>query len=140
MHLYFPFVSTCFEVVASGLLDTVGLFRPLNEEQEKLTNFWIDLLKIEDVANKQIQLCSMGHQRMALLARALIKNPPLLILDEPCQGLDDKQTYQFKDLVDKICRRFKTTLIYVSHYQSQVPACIEKLMELGLKRDSNFQF
>lgn len=131
MHLYFPFVSTCFEVVASGLFDTVGLFRAVNDEQEALTNHWLDIFNIREVAQKQIQLCSMGQQRMALLARALIKNPPLLVLDEPCQGLDDIQTQQFNALVDQVCYNFDTTLVYVSHYQSQVPACVDRVMELG---------
>ncbi len=131
MHLYFPFVSTCFEVVASGLFDTVGLFRQVNEDQELLTNRWLDIFKIRDVAQKQIQLCSSGQQRMALLARALIKNPPLLVLDEPCQGLDDKQTNQFNALVDQLCVHFDSTLVYVSHYQSQVPSCVRRVMELG---------
>ena len=130
MHLYFPFVSTCFEVVASGLFDTVGLFRQVNDEQEALAQQWLDIFKIKEVAQKQIQLCSSGQQRMALLARALIKNPPLLVLDEPCQGLDDKQTYQFNALVDQLCTHFDTTLVYVSHYQSQVPACVDRVMEL----------
>lgn len=130
MHLYFPFVSTCFEVVASGLFDTVGLFRQVNDEQEDLVNLWLNIFNIAEVANKQIQLCSTGQQRMALLARALIKNPALLVLDEPCQGLDETQVVQFNNLVDQICLHFDTTLIYVSHYRSQFPGCVDRYLEL----------
>lgn len=131
MHLYFPFVSTCFEVVASGLFDTVGLFRQVNDEQEDLVNHWLKIFNLVQVANKQIQLCPTGQQRMALLARALIKNPTLLVLDEPCQGLDETQVVQFNNLVDQICLHFDTTLIYVSHYQSQLPGCVDRYIELG---------
>ena len=58
---------------------------------------------------------------MALLARALIKNPPMLILDEPCQGLDDEQTAYFRELIAGLCEAFGKTLIYVSHYREELP-------------------
>ncbi|MEP6747812.1 MAG: hypothetical protein ABJB86_08800 [Bacteroidota bacterium] len=67
---------------------------------------------------------------MALLARALVKNPPLLILDEPTQGLDEIQTAYFKNLVNEICILFKTTLIYVSHYTNDLPPCIHHFLRL----------
>ena len=67
---------------------------------------------------------------MVLLARALIKNPPMLILDEPCQGLDDKQTARFRDIVTALCETFGTTLIYVSHYTQELPACIDHWLRL----------
>jgi molybdate transport system ATP-binding protein len=61
---------------------------------------------------------------MVLLARALVKNPPLLILDEPCQGLDEEQISYFKMLIDQLCHTFHTTLLYVSHYSKDLPGCI----------------
>jgi molybdate transport system ATP-binding protein len=72
-----------------------------------------------------------GRRRMLLLARALIKNPPMLILDEPCQGLDKEQTASFIRLIDKLCRSFKTTLIYVSHVEADGSSCVthELLLE-----------
>ncbi len=71
---------------------------------------------------------------MLLLARALIKNPPLLILDEPCQGLDEEQTSSFLCLTDEICRSSDTTLIYVSHDETAVPSCVTH--ELRLEQGS----
>ena len=69
-------------------------------------------------------------QRLSLLARALIRNPPLLILDEPCQGLDEEQTLLFRKTVEHFCNRFGTTLIYVSHYDIDVPANMTHSLEL----------
>ena len=68
----------------------------------------------------------LGEQRVLLLVRALVKNPPLLLLDEPCQGLDKFQTQRFTSIVDDICRHFNKTLIYVSHYANEMPACPER--------------
>lgn len=130
LHLYFDTGVNCFEVVASGLFDTIGLFRPLNEEQERLTLRWMQLLSLQDLRNKRLPQLSTGQQRMVLLARALIKNPPMLILDEPCQGLDEAQTAHFRQLIDTLCTGFRTTLIYVSHYRQELPACIDHFLQL----------
>ncbi|MEP6467312.1 MAG: ABC transporter, partial [Parafilimonas sp.] len=75
---------------------------------------------------------STSQQRLALLARALVKNPPLLILDEPCQGLDEQQVKDFVALVDTLCNQSNKTLIYVSHYENEVPKCIDNTLVLGI--------
>ena len=69
-------------------------------------------------------------QRLCLLARALVKNPDLLIFDEPCQGLDIHQQQHFKALVDTICGVSNVTLIYVSHYQQEIPDSVTKNLKL----------
>ena len=60
---------------------------------------WIELLSLQDLRMRRLPQLSAGQQRMILLARALIKNPPMLILDEPCQGLDEEQTAYFRELI-----------------------------------------
>ncbi len=130
LHLHFDQASTCFEVIASGLFDTVGLFRILSESQEKTVTAWLRIMQLEDFARKPLRQLSTGQQRMALLARALIKNPPVLILDEPCQGLDEQQIGFIKRLIDHLHKRSGTTLIYVSHYDHELPSCINKSLLL----------
>ena len=130
LHLYFDNAASCFEIIASGFFDTIGLFRTLSPEQEALVGLWMDLLSLKDYRHRRLIQLSTGQQRMILLARALIKNPPLLILDEPCQGLDDDQTSRFRQLIDTLCQSFHTTLIYVSHYQQELPACIDHWLRL----------
>ncbi|GGA82426.1 ATP-binding cassette domain-containing protein [Puia dinghuensis] len=130
LHLYFDTAVSGFEVVASGLFDTIGLFRQINEQQEALVRLWMQLLSLQDLQTRRLVQLSTGQQRMVLLARALIKNPPMLILDEPCQGLDDEQTARFRNLITILCKTFGTTLIYVSHYRQELPACIDHFLQL----------
>ncbi|HXB45321.1 MAG TPA: ATP-binding cassette domain-containing protein, partial [Puia sp.] len=135
--------ATCFEVVSSGLFDTIGLFRHLTNAQEQKVLFWLKLLELETVKSKRLSQLSLGQQRRSLLARALIKTPPLLILDEPCQGLDEGQTLYFRDFINQVCVAFNTTLVYVSHYPHQIPQCVNHFLELkdgAEQKIKNYEF
>lgn len=115
----------------------MGLFRKLNIGQEQRIRDWINFFHLEEYQSKSLFLLPAGQQRRALLARALIKNPALLVLDEPCQGLDDHQAKQFLQLIDDVCSRSATTLIFVSHYEDEIPTCITKKLELQQGRQIN---
>ena len=130
MHVYFDYTATGFETVASGLFDSIGLFRTLTTAQRQQVNQWVNLFHLEAVQNKLLSLLSAGEQRLVLLARALVKNPPLLILDEPCQGLDQEHVQQFRQIIDDICRMFDTTLLYVSHYKEDIPECVTHFLRI----------
>lgn len=131
MHIYFDYTSTAFQTIASGLFDSIGLFRQLNEEQRNLVNEWIRLLQLEKIQHKLLSNLSAGEQRLVLLARALVKNPPMLILDEPCQGLDKEHIHEFKQIINDICKNSGTTLLYVSHYKDEIPGCVTKALYLN---------
>ncbi|MET0298203.1 MAG: ATP-binding cassette domain-containing protein, partial [Flavitalea sp.] len=130
LHLYFDQGSTCYEVIASGLFDTIGLFRVLSDPQKDLVDKWMDILHLRSCRNKPLCLMSRGEQRLSLLGRALIKMPAMLVLDEPCQGLDEHQTGSFASLIDVICAEFGTTLIYISHFVQEIPSCVTKFIRL----------
>jgi molybdate transport system ATP-binding protein len=131
LHLYSPRVSTVFKAVASGLFDATGLYQKLSESQTQQVNQTIELLGLQNIANKTLLELSTGQQRMTLLARALVKNPALLILDEPCQGLDDKGIMFFKELVEQLCQNSDRTLIYVTHYAAEIPNCVTKVFKMN---------
>lgn len=130
LHLYFPPNISCFKAVASGLFDTIGLYRQLNESQINIVSEWIRLFGLYHVSNRLLSHLSASEQRLTLLVRALVKNPSLLILDEPAQGLDIGQATAFKEIVDQICLKTNKTLIYVSHFQEEIPSCINRIIKL----------
>jgi len=134
LHAFFDKGTTCYNAVASGFFDTIGLFKKLTAHQQTLVQQWLEFLQLSSVQGKPLSTLSSGTQRLVLLARALVKNPPLLILDEPCQGLDDDQKDSFVHLVNDLCERLDKTLIYVSHYENEIPPCIDHVLELNMGR------
>jgi molybdate transport system ATP-binding protein len=130
LQLYFDPMATVYSAVASGLFDTIGLFRTLNTEQEKYVWEWLEYLDVTNFASRLLKSLPAGLQRMILLGRAMFKRPPLLILDEPCQGLDAEQTAFTISLIDQYCRRFGAGLIFVSHYKEDFPTCIRQTLHL----------
>jgi len=131
LHVYFREPANVFNVVGSGLFDTLGVYKKISEDQHQRIAFCLGVFGISHLADRMFQQISTGEQRMVLLARALVKNPPLLILDEPCQGLDEEQIQRVKEILDYICYNTQTTLIYVSHYASDIPSCVNQHLKLG---------
>lgn len=130
IHQYFDRSLSCFRVVASGLFDTIGLFRKLNDTQRKTVEDCMRAFQIEGYQNVSIGTLSNGMQRWVLLARAVIKNPPLFILDEPCQGLDEELTEKFISFVEDVCKNSTKTIIYVTHVDSEIPGGMTHFMKL----------
>jgi molybdate transport system ATP-binding protein len=130
LHLYFKEGGTCFSVVASGLFDTQGLFKRLSVEQKAQVTHWMQVMGIAHLAERSFMQISGGEQRMVLITRALVKNPELLILDEPCQGLDRIQTERLKTVLDYLAANSEMTLLYVSHYDRDIPSCVNQNLEL----------
>lgn len=130
LHLYFNRHTEVWKAVASGLFDSAGLFKKLIPEEHASVEDYLKLLNIHHLANRQITQLSSGEQRQVFLARALVKNPSLLLLDEPCQGLDYNHMVYFRDLVDELVLALNKTLVYVTHYPDEIPACVDKIIRL----------
>ena len=132
MHRSYHRNLPAIEVVASGLKDTIGLYvRPTAEERQQCL-WWMRLFGVDHLADRSFLQLSSGEQRLLLVVRAFVKDPDLLILDEPLHGLDDRNRELVKSIVEAFCRRPEKTLVYVSHYREEWPQCIDH--ELFLKR------
>lgn len=132
LHWYFDPSATVRQSVVSGFYDSSGLFCEPGYTKSAQADELIEYFGLTEYQDRLMNQLPVGKQRLALLGRTIIKNPELLILDEPCQGLDQQQTQYFNSLVDELCKN-GTTLIYVGHFESALPACIEKriLLENG---------
>jgi len=134
LHIYYPRTASTLDVVCSGFFDSSGLYRRPGPEQTGLANGWLEAFGLLERAGDAFHNLSSGQQRLALLARALVKAPPLLILDEPCQGLDETHRRHFLDLLGQLCRRAPLTLIFVTHNSEEIPAWFTHRMVLDRGR------
>ena len=124
MHRAYLKDLPAIEIVASGLHDSVGLYVRPRPEQMDTCLHWMRVFGIEELASRTFLKLSSGEQRMVLLARAFVKDPELLILDEPLHGLDTERREMVRTLIDAFCSRPDKTLIMVTHYPEELPTCI----------------
>jgi molybdate transport system ATP-binding protein len=130
LHLFYPKGVSCFDVVCSGFFDSIGLYRRCSPQQRKAAWLWMQHLGVVPYADRPFEEVSEGEQRMILIARALVKRPLLLALDEPCQGLDAGHRDRVLQTVDAIGDRLDASLIYVTHDSKALPKTITHVMRL----------
>lgn len=119
--------DTVENMIISGLMDSVGLYCKPTDIQKDIAKKWILMLGAS-YCNKSFQSLSIGQQRMVMVVRALVKHPPLLILDEPTIELDDENSLLFIDMINAIAKEKKIAILYVSHRD-----------ETGLKPDMIYE-
>lgn len=111
--------ATLMEVILSGFHDTIGLYMRPRESEEIAARTWLGFLGLGDREGSAFASLDWGTQRMLLVARALVKSPPLLLLDEPCQGLDAADRRIFLGLLESVASRHRSTVLHVSHDPSE---------------------
>ncbi|MBX2881390.1 MAG: ATP-binding cassette domain-containing protein, partial [Granulosicoccus sp.] len=139
---YIGYVSTALQweyrvsisvrnVVISGFYDSIGLYSKFTDEQFQIAEQWLQVLGMQHRADEPFNQLSHGDQRLLLIARAMVKHPPLLILDEPCLGLDDMNRQLVLALIEKICAGSNTAVLYVNHHSEDRIRGIEHHLSLG---------
>ena len=125
LHLDYRVSTTVRNVILSGYFDSIGIYQAVSDKQRKLVQQWLDILGLDSrTADSPFHSLSWGQQRLALIVRALVKHPTLLILDEPLQGLDPLNRQLIRRFVDVLISEGETQLLFVSHHAQDAPDCI----------------
>ncbi|KHN52690.1 molybdate ABC transporter ATP-binding protein ModF [Pectobacterium fontis] len=124
-HLDYRVSTSVRNVILSGFFDSIGIYQAVSDRQRYLTEQWLTLLGLHGaIADTPFQSLSWGQQRLTLIARALVKHPALLILDEPLQGLDPLNRQLVRRWLDILIGEGETQLLFVSHHAEDAPECI----------------
>jgi len=128
LQVRYPRGTSLEDVVVSGLYDSYGLYRRAREIDRETARAWIARLGLSGKESVFYRHLSWGEQRLALIARAMVKNPELLVLDEPCQGLDPGNRRVLVDFVNEIGSMGKQTILYVAHFRDEIPRCVDNVL------------
>jgi molybdate transport system ATP-binding protein len=131
---HYPPSWRCLNVVLSGFYASIGLYRDCTAEESERGRQVLGALGLPGVADRPLLELSQGTQRLVLLARALVCNPELLVLDEPCQGLDALHTERVTSAVDRVATEGRASIIYVTHHEEEIPSCITRILRLDAGR------
>lgn len=117
--LHFSRMDSIEKMIVSGFNDSIGLYLVPTDQQIRLAGEWLRFLGLSNMKNKPIQMLSLAQQRMVLIARAMVKHPPLLILDEPTAGLDESGVAMIVQMIQQIASESNSAILYVSHSKEE---------------------
>ncbi len=131
LHAYFDQDLNAEQVVLTGLTDTFVIRQRPSETQRAFAKELFQYFGLEEKLLTPFDQLSTGTQRLLFFMRALVKAPPVLLLDEPFQGLDAPSVFRCKILLNSLLTE-KHTLIFISHFKHELPDCVE--LELALEK------
>jgi len=130
LHAHYPASTRVLDVVCSGLSGTMGLYRDCGEEDRARARSWLARFGLAGEEERSLGELSFGQQRLALVARALVSDPELLVLDEPCQGLDAAGRGKVIEAVDAAAAGSRASILFVTHRPDELPRCITHTLQL----------
>jgi molybdate transport system ATP-binding protein len=129
-HLYMSDNITCEKLIATGYFDQLYIPRKITPYEQQIIDLMFEYFEVENLRNRLFDQISLGEQRLILLIRALIKNPSLILLDEPYQGFDQGTIYKANTLLEEMLANAGSTLIFISHDVEEMPSVVDKHYEL----------
>ena len=127
------------DVVISGFYDSIGLYEKATETQISTARKWLSFGNFEGRENESFRNLSYGEQRAVLILRAVVKNPLILILDEPCHGLDEAHREKILSLMNHIGNSGKTTMLHVTHDETEFLECEKHILQLCPNEDPMYK-
>ncbi|WP_150538198.1 molybdate ABC transporter ATP-binding protein ModF [Actinobacillus vicugnae] len=138
LHMDYRVNCSALDVIISGFLDSIGVYQQVPSALRLKAMEWLERLHLENLAKKPFRSLSWGQQRLLLITRAMVKHPPILILDEPLQGLDGVNRKLVKQFIEQLVHNSQTQLLFVSHQDADAPNCITHLFEFVPKQDGGY--
>lgn len=135
LHLDYRVNCSVLDVVLSGFFDSIGVYQKVPEALRLKAMQWLTRLNLQALAKTPFRSLSWGQQRLLLIVRAMVKHPPVLILDEPFQGLDGLNRKLVKQFIEQLAANSQTQLLFVSHRDSDAPSCITHIFEFIADND-----
>ncbi|GAB5413331.1 MAG: molybdate ABC transporter ATP-binding protein ModF [Congregibacter sp.] len=137
MQFMVPPNNSVIAVVLSGFFDSLGLGDRPTDTQKQRARSCLNALGLGSLADHEFQTLSFGLQRIVLLARAMVKNPPILLLDEATLSLDEGHRRLLLDAVDHVVTEQECQLLFVSHTAGERPRCINQLLAFEASEDGS---
>jgi molybdate transport system ATP-binding protein len=129
LHLQYRVNCSALEVLLSGFFDSIGVYQRPSAKQYQVARHWLSVLEMDPYEKHSFRELDYGQQRLLLIARALIKRPALLILDEPYQGLDYLNRCLVMTVLNQLAQTHVTQLLYVSHYAEDSLEAIQNYVD-----------
>ncbi|WP_144211518.1 ATP-binding cassette domain-containing protein [Shewanella donghaensis] len=129
LHLQYRLNCSAIDVIVSGFYDSIGLYQKASLAQQQIAEDWLTILHMSHYSKVSFKQLDYSQQRLLLIARALVKQPTLLIVDEPYQGLDYLGIRLVKNTLELIARENLSQLLYVSHYHQDSLDSIDNYLE-----------
>lgn len=139
LHLDYRVNGSALNVVLSGFYDSIGLYNKPSDEEISIARTWLKLAGLDGKEHESFKSLSFGQQRLLLIIRALVKNPPLLILDEPLQGLDGYARALVKAFISYVMKHGETCVLFVSHHQEDLPEGFTNRLSFVPTEGGNFK-
>lgn len=130
LHAKYDQAVSVFDVISSGFYDSIGMYAQVSEDEADIVVEWAKGLEIDSWLDRDFSTLSNGQKKIVLIARALVKAPRLLILDEPFNGVDEANTDHLLDIIDAIGESGITNILFISHYEDEIPECITHILEI----------
>ncbi|WP_427834972.1 molybdate ABC transporter ATP-binding protein ModF [Actinobacillus pleuropneumoniae] len=140
LHMDYRVNCSALDVILSGFFDSIGVYQQVPSALQLKAMEWLERLHLANLAKKPFRSLSWGQQRLLLITRAMVKHPPILILDEPLQGLDGVNRKLVKQFIEQLVTNSQTQLLFVSHQDADAPNCITHLFEFVPQENGGYRY